>query len=218
MATIEPIISQYINPLIKGKVRKGCSPYLHELALVVLAWNDLHLELSRLFCVVAGISDMATGLRIWHSTDSDRAQRKLLREALRGNLQHLPRVKNKEEKFSTRAVNDIECILKKVDSMSGASNNAIHSPYLFAIEGEAITMQPFDFFMSPRAKELSGKDLLLEFRKQRETFSALSAFTQSVRLAFYLIPEPAWPMRPTLPTAKGVQLQNGPVNGKPKKR
>lgn len=207
MATIEPNVIRYINPLEKGKVRRGCSPYLHELALVVVAWNELHLELSQLFCVVAGISDMATGLRIWHSTDNDRAQRKLLREALRGDLQHIRRVKDKGEKFSERARNDIEYILTKVDSISGPRNNAIHSPYLFAIEGKAITMQSFDFFMSPRAKELSGKDLLLEFRRQRETSTALSAFSQNVRLALYLIPEPQWPRRPTLPPAGRVQLQ-----------
>ena len=157
MAMIKPTVTQYINPLERGKVRRGCSPYLHELGLVVVAWNELHLELSQLFCVVAGISDMATGLRIWHSTDNDRAQRKLLRESIRGDLQHIPRVKDKGGKFSERARNDIEYILKKVDSISGPRNSAIHSPYLFAIEGKAITMQSFDFFMSPRAKKLKGK-------------------------------------------------------------
>jgi len=216
MATIQPTVTRYINPLKRGKVRRGCSPYLHELALVVVAWNELHLELSQLFCVVAGISDMDTGLRIWHSTDNDRAQRKLLREALGGDLQHIPRVKDKGEKFSERARSDIEYILKNVDSISGSRNSAVHSPYLFAIEGKAITMQSFDFFMSPRAKELRGKDLLLEFRRQRETSTALSAFAQSVRLALYIIPEPQWPVRPTLPAVGGVQLQKHPAQRKRK--
>lgn len=152
---------------------------------------------------------MATGLRIWHSTDNDRAQRKLLKEANKGNFEHLPRVKEKGEEFAKRARNDIEYILASVDSISGPRNDAIHSPYLFALEGKAITMRSFDFFMSPRAKALSGKDLLLEFKRQRETSTALSAFAQRVRLALYLIPQPPWPKRPNLPTATGVRVQKG---------
>ena len=207
MATIEPNVTQYINPLEKGKVRRGCSQYLQELGLVVVAWNELHLELSQLFCVVDGISDMATGLQIWHLKNDDRKQRKLLREALRGDLQHLLRIKDKGGKYSELAKSDIKYILEKVDKISRSRNSVIHSPYLFAIEGKAITMQSFDFFMSPHAKKLSEKDLLLEFRRQRETYTALSAFAQNVRLALYLIPEPPWPQRPTLPAAGGVQLQ-----------
>jgi hypothetical protein len=216
MATIEPTITQYISPLEGGQVRDGCSPYLQELALVVIAWNELHVELSQLFCVVAGFPNMVTGLQIWHSTENDRAQRKLLRESLSGGLQHLRRVKEKGEKFSDGARKDIEFILNKVDSMSDARNNAIHSPYLFAIEGRAITMQPFDFFGSPRAKKLSGKDLLVEFRRQTETATVLSAFAQSVRLGLYLDPDPGWPRRPTLPAAGGVQPQKHPVGRKRK--
>lgn len=197
MTKIEPTIRQYVSPINKGRVRRGCSSYLHELALVVIAWNELHLELSQLFCVVAGIPDMAIGLRIWHSTDSDRAQRKLLREAIAGDLKYPRRVKEKGTTFSDRAKKDIKYILDEVDKMSGLRNNAIHSPYLFAIDGKTIKMESFDFFMSPRAKELSGKDLLVEFKWQRQTANALSGFAQRVRLALYLVPEPEWPSRPT---------------------
>jgi hypothetical protein len=216
MAKIKPTISQYISPLEGGQVRDGCSPYLQELALVVIAWNELHVELSQLFCVVAGFPNMTTGLQIWHSTENDRAQRKLLREALSGGLQHLRRVKAKGQRFSDIARNDIEFILNKVDSMSDARNNAIHSPYLFAIEGSEITMQSFDFFGSPRAKKLSGKDLLVEFRRQTETATMLSAFSQNLRLGLYLVPDPGWPERPTLPAAGRVQPQKHSVKRKSK--
>lgn len=216
MATIKPTISQYLSPLKEGQVRDGCSPYLQELALVVIAWNELHVELSQLFCVVAGFPNMRTGLQIWHSTENDRAQRKLLREALSGGLQHLRRVKENGGNFLDRARKDIEFILNKVDSMSDARNNAIHSPYLFAIDRGEITMQPFDFFGSPRAKKLSGKDLLLEFRRQTETATVLSTFSKSVRLGLYLDPDPGWPRRPTLPGTGGVQSQKHSVKRKGK--
>ena len=210
MATIEPTITQYISPLDEnGRVVPECSPYLHELALVVIAWNGLHLELSQLFCTVAGIQDMATGLRIWHSTDNDRAQRKLLREAIRGDLRHLPRVKAKGEAFAEKAKKDIDYILEKADEISGPRNDAIHSPYLFETNKNQITMRAFDFFMSPRAKAQSTKDLLAEFQKQRNTASALSAFSQGIRLALYLTPEPPWPIRPGSLSAGSARPQRG---------
>jgi len=209
MATIEPTVTEYVAPLDKhGKVLPGCSPYLHELALVVVAWNELHLELSQLFCTVAGMPDMGTGLRIWHSTDNDRAQRKLLREALHSDLQHLSRVKQKGKPFANNAKREIEFILQKADTISGPRNDAIHSPYLFKIDGNEITMCAFDFFMSPRAKALSGKDLLVEFQRQRSIANALSAYSQGIRLALYLVPEPPWPARPILSAANHTSPRN----------
>lgn len=208
MAAVKPTITEYISPLDKqGKVLPDCSLYLHELALVVLAWNELHMELSQLFCMVAGIPDMGTGLHIWHSTDSDRAQRKLLREALYGELQHLPRVKEKGKLFADKVIREIEFILNKVDTISGSRNDAIHSPYLFEIDGKGITMRAFDFFMSPRAKSLSGKDLLVEFQRQRNIARVLSTYSQEIRLSLYRIPEPPWPTRPVLQTAKKGDLK-----------
>ena len=209
MATVHASVTNYISPLDEsGNVVPGCSPYFQELALVVIAWNEFHLELSQLFCTVAGIQ-MTTGLRIWHSTDSDRAQRKLLQGTTLGDLQHLPRVKAKGEAFAKRTNDDINFILDRADTISGPRNDAIHSPYLFEINKDKITMRVFDFFMSPRAKALNGKDLLAEFQRQRRTASALSAFAQKIRLALYLTPEPSWPDRPTLPsTNKSASSKN----------
>lgn len=199
MANIEPIITAYISPLERGVVRDACAPYLQELALVIVAWNELHMELSQLFCTVAGFPNMLTGLNVWHSTENDRAQRKMLREALSSGLQHLPRIKEKGEKFLDCARKDIEFLLNKVDAISDDRNNAVHSPYMFSINRKDITMQSFDFFMSPRAKKLVGKDLLVEFRRQTEWAMSLSAFSQNLRLGLYLVPDPGWPQRPPRP-------------------
>ncbi|MBX3348975.1 MAG: hypothetical protein KF747_09525 [Nitrospira sp.] len=201
MATVVPTVIEYIHPLDKnGKVLPDCSPYLHELALLVVVWNELHMELSQLFCIAAGMPDMGTGLRIWHSTGNDRAQREFLREALHGDLQHLRRVKEKGKLFADKAKEEIKFILKTVDTISGPRNDAIHSSYLFKSDGKRITMCADDFFMSPRAKNLSGKDLLVEFQRQRSIATTLSIYSQGIRLALYLVPEPPWPARPKLPT------------------
>lgn len=208
MGTVKPIITEYVAPLDKhGKVLSSCSPYLHELALVVVAWNELHLELSQMFCVVTGMRDVVTGLRIWHSTDNDRAQRKLLREALHSDFQHLSRVKEKGRSFAEKAKREIEFILNEADKVSGPRNDAVHSPYLFELVGEEIKMCAFDFFMSPRAKALSGKDLIVEFQRQRGIANVLSSYSQGIRLSLCQIPEPPCPTRPTLPTTNKTSLR-----------
>lgn len=142
---VKPTIKTYVNPLRKGKVRGNCSPYLHELALVVIAWNDLHRELSQIFWIVTEISDGGVALRIWHSTPNDRAQRDMLREALKSGLNHLWRANEEEPAWAQRAKSDIEYILKKTDDISGPRNEALHSPFVFAQEGRTITMEALDF-------------------------------------------------------------------------
>lgn len=214
MAAIKPTITAYVSPLRNGKVQRGCSRYLHELALVVIAWNDLHLELSQLFWIVTGISDGGVALRIWHSTDNDRAQRKMLRETLDSGLMHLWRAKEEGPAWARRAESDIKYILDKTDRISGPRNDALHSPFVFAQEGQKITMEAFDFFKSPRAAALSGKNLLLEFRRHRESSAILSSFAQRVRLALYLKPQPSWPDRPSLPPAAPTSMHKGQSRGK----
>lgn len=197
---VKPTIKTYVSPLRKGKVRRDCSPYLHELALVVIAWNDLHRELSQLFWIVTGISDGGVALRIWHSTPNDRAQRDMLREALKGGLHDLWRAKEEEPAWAQRAKSDIEFVLRKTDEISGPRNEALHSPFIFAQDGRTITMEALDFFMSPRAAALRGKDLLLDFKWQRESAAIIASFSQRIRLALYLRPQPPWPDKPSLPS------------------
>jgi hypothetical protein len=53
-------------------------PYLMALGRVAHSWNHLQEALGGLFCTVAGLNE-AVGLPVWHSSASDRAQRKMLR-------------------------------------------------------------------------------------------------------------------------------------------
>jgi hypothetical protein len=198
MATVKPTITVYVSPLRRGKVRRDCSPYLHELALVVVAWNELHLELSRLFSAVTGIS-LGVALDIWHSIYSDRSQRAMLLNTVKSSgLTHLRRAKEKGPDWAKRAEDDITFIVQEADRIAGPRNSAIHSPFAFQLTGKKASMVPFTFFKSRRAKELVGRDLLQEFRWHRHSSERLASFAQHVRLALYLEPEPQWPKRPAL--------------------
>jgi hypothetical protein len=200
MAVIKPTITAYVSPLRKGKVRRDCSPYLQELALVVIAWNELHVELSQMFMTVSEISNGLVALRIWYSIENDRSQRNMLRVALESELVHLPRAKEKGLDWVKRAKDDILWIVNKTDGISALRNSAIHSPFLFVRQENKIAMQPDNFFFkSKKAELLAGKDLLREFRGQRQSYSALSSFAQRVRLALSLKPQPPWPDRSSVP-------------------
>jgi hypothetical protein len=80
---VESTVTAVISPLdAKGAVRKQLAPYLIELGLVVVSWNELHDELGQLFSIVRGGPSLGCALEIWHSEKSDWNQRKLIRSEL----------------------------------------------------------------------------------------------------------------------------------------
>jgi hypothetical protein len=62
------------------RLEQQFEPYAIELGKLVYAWNRLHEKLAGLFWTVTGFQNGAVASAIWHSTDSDRAQRKMLRQ------------------------------------------------------------------------------------------------------------------------------------------
>src|SRR6266852_3160814 len=58
-------------------------------------------------------------------------------------------------------------------------NNAVHSPYFYSPEGQEMKMVAADFFGHPRAKKLTGKGLLGEFRWYWKFAQILAAYAIS---------------------------------------
>jgi hypothetical protein len=206
MGEIAPTITAYVSALKGGKVRKEAKPYLHELSLVVTTWNDLHEELGRLFWTASGVSNGHIPLSIWYSTESDRAQRKMLRCILPYALHDLQRAKEKGNDWVKKAREEIKWILDKADWLAEQRNNAVHSPYLYSPEGQNLRMIAADFFGHPRAKKLTGKELLGEFRWYRKCAQVLAGYAQHVRLGLYVQPY-SWPQRPSLPLLQSAKGQ-----------
>ena len=95
-------------------------PYYDAVGKVVHAWNGLQEQLAILFCRVTNMSN-EMGLSIWHSMKSDRAQRQMLRAALRA-------VDEDWEAKYPRGRDDIAWLLSNADSIAEGRNNVIHAP------------------------------------------------------------------------------------------
>jgi hypothetical protein len=197
---VEPTVTTLISPLdAKGAVRKQLAPYLIELGLVVVSWNELHDELGQLYYLVKGGPSLGHALEIWHWEKSDRNQRQRIRSELPGALSDLLRVKQEGKEWIRRACEEIEWVLDRADSWADQRNNAIHSPLIGELEANKWKLtQPY-FFGHPRAKKLTGKELLSQFKWYWRTFRVLTAYTQHVRLALSIQPPISWPQRPSLP-------------------
>ena len=65
-------------------------PYAVELGFLASAWNQLHHNLSSLFTLLLRSKNESFAQAIWHGTDSDFAQRQMLRAIIEVDKNSLP--------------------------------------------------------------------------------------------------------------------------------
>jgi hypothetical protein len=87
---------------------------------VVYKWNNLHEELGRLFVAVRN-EDKAPLLTKWWSCETDKGQRKKLRDAVTN-------ARKVRWKALPKAVADLEWLLERVDELAEDRHNAVHAP------------------------------------------------------------------------------------------
>jgi hypothetical protein len=162
-------------------------PYAVQLGKLVFAWNRLHEKLSVLFWKVTGIqNDIA--IAVWYSTDSDRAQRQMLRKAAEVAFA-------KDDKKREGVV----WLLNQIDhALAGSRNDAIHAPLAFFTDVFGTELKP-SLSGSPRAKGLAGKDLMTEFKWYRECADVLANYTTNLYAALSAPQLRPWPDIPSLP-------------------
>src|ERR1019366_6955998 len=171
-----------------GLAQKRAS-YINELGELVYAWNALHENLCEVFCAVLSVP-FEVSTAIWHSIQSDRAQRNILRAA----------TENAELKPAA-ARKSILWLVDQTNKLADKRNDAIHSPYAFVLyiqDPPVAELLPFAAMGNPRSRNLASKELLAEFRWYRETATALGGYAIRVRSGL-LRPEEPWPDRPILP-------------------
>jgi hypothetical protein len=175
-------------------------PYIFALGQVAHAWNHLQETLASLFCVVAGINQ-TIGLAIWHSLQSDRAQREMLRAALA--------VRALDEDWSKKnpdAKASVSFILEEVNKLADRRNDAVHAPCSVGIHEGEFEVIPLSFWGNPRARKLKGKAILTEFSWYEACADSLRSYTHAVEAALDGGPWPDKPQMPTLelpPSRKG---------------
>lgn len=172
-------------------------PYALEIGKLALAWNRLQEHLALLFSTALGSGDtILLAYRVWHSSQSDRAQREMLRAAAEVTF-------DKEEPPWPRALQDTLWLLDKAQSLADQRNDALHSPFILGHSATAVSVRPASFLGHPRARKLQGKDVLAELKWYTQRARILGAFAYGMFYALKIAPmmhQPhAWPDRPQLP-------------------
>jgi hypothetical protein len=165
-------------------------PYEHAIGHVSVEWNRLQEHLGFVFArMFPALSTVPQA--VWHSTQGDRAQRQMLKAAVKAAAaEHL---------FGREhAVQDVLWLLEQSEKLADRRNDAVHSPFVLIASEQGTSFAPMDFSGNPRASKLVNKDLLIEFKWYADCARVLSDFAFAVQQALAL-PQQPWPNRPSLP-------------------
>jgi len=172
---------------------KAFRPYALALGEIALAWNDLHVSLSFVFCSILGVGNFNIGpfQAIWQKITNDRMQRNVL----------VAVAKEAEFALSSREqFEDIKWLCDQATNLEDFRNDALHSP-LWGIGPKNIA--PVTGLGHPRATKLYGKDLLAEFRLCRESITTLRNYAMQIDECLQTR-HGGWPKRPKMPRRPSV--------------
>jgi hypothetical protein len=177
--------------------------YTEALGKVAFAWNSLLERLAMLFAAVSGM-DAKYAFAVWSSIDSDRTQQGMLRAIIDSSEDsRWPR--------HPKAKKDLQWLIKAATDLGNDRNNAVHAPCKMMLLGEkSLEMQPFSASGHKRAKNLQGKDILVEFDWCTRWAYGLSHFTALAchALTFGTSPWPDRPQTPDRQSRKALQAQH----------
>jgi hypothetical protein len=178
--------------------------YVRATGQLLLAWNDLHEQLSILFVMGMGGGWVNRPLAVWHGPTGqtrDKAKRDMLRAAMRD-------MPDDEKAGRPKLVAEIEWILDAANKLEGFRDDAAHTPLRYLFRGVVPDMKtagtfPNTTFQNPRAIriEQKGKDMVAEFRYARERCIVLRDYTIAIEAA-WSNKRLSWPDRPDLPERK----------------
>jgi hypothetical protein len=186
-----------------SQVKREFRPYSNELGYMVVAWNQLHHNLSTLFNFLVKSEDEFVANALWFSTDNDFTQRKMLRAVIELDTQVLPQHRKPLDPVPRR---EILWILDQIDNkLRHKRNNAIHAPLMLVrgVYDDAVRswVEAFLSPQNPRASALRGKDLIEEFRDCTELAQVLARYASRIWHVLTTVPQQPWPDRPPLPEA-----------------
>jgi hypothetical protein len=139
--------------------------------------------------------DFPIAQAIWYSSDSDRMQINMLREAIDATP------KTRWEPRLPAAHKDLRWLAERAFNLADKRNNAVHAPCIvqFGKNGAVVVSDPFSGHA--RAKRLMGATLEDEFEYCIERAMHLEAFTRAAIICLR-DEHGAWPDRPLLPEKK----------------
>jgi hypothetical protein len=178
------------------ETREAIEAYCVAVGLVVYEWNDLHEKLAQLFALFCE-GDRREALPDWYAVRSDAKQREMLRCAMTETT-------SDRWKKSPRAPNDLKWLLDRADKLAIDRNNAIHAPCSLYLGGdgssEVMAAVRSANAGNPRAKNLEGKDLLIEFHWCAAYAVRLGQFAGMLAPTMASPDHYEWPARPKIPS------------------
>ncbi len=179
-----------------GDTREAIEAYCVAVGVVVYEWNDLHEKLARLFALVRG-GDTREALTAWYAGRSDTRQREMLRCAITETT-------SGRWKTSSRVPDDLKWLLDRADRLASDRNNAIHTPCSLYLRGdgssEVMAAVRSANAGNRHAKNLEGKNLLIEFHWCAAYAVRLGQFAGMLAPAMASPDHYEWPERPKIPS------------------
>lgn len=163
---------------------------------VAHSWNYLHEKLSSLYATICG-GNRKISLSVWHAVANERTQQLMFKAAV------LASPDNGWAARHLKAKQDLDWLYERVKNLADQRNNAIHAPCILGIDGSTPRMIPAPPILSEhvRAKNLRGKEILVEFDYIERWAEELSRFTQKAESAILSDTNP-WPDTPKKPVRR----------------
>jgi hypothetical protein len=187
------------------EARVAFEAYTNALGRATYAWNFLLERLAALFAVVVD-ADRAVTLAVWYAVNDDRTKISMLKAA----VDALPHTKWPAQPTSLA---DLAWLAERAKDLADARNNAVHGPttLLGTPDGHEMAAHPLSGHV--RAKNLRGKDLLVEFDWLERWAEELSRYTMSLISALHPSALYTWPDKPEKPARRRKSDLKGPRRG-----
>jgi hypothetical protein len=189
------------------EVQAAFAAYVGAVGKVAHAWNYLHETLGQLFVALIAAPNSNLSASVWYSPFSDRVQRDMLVAV----IEALPAYR--WDSLPKNARSDVLRMMHEITELGTKRDDAVHAPASLYVDHENIEMATSFISGHRRAKNLQGKNLLVEFDWCERYAENISRYFRWVIQAMVFAGTP-WPKRPQRPDRKLKKRLEGPERPK----
>jgi hypothetical protein len=168
-------------------------PHATALGQLIFTWNDLHEQLAIIYWTLSGYNDAA--IDEWSKPKVDVQKRKLIRKWINA-------LSPAHRAMAAQMYEDIIWLLEELDHLTDYRNDAAHAPLTFEPESFLTSLKDHTagvvsntVWKNQRAMNLARKNVLAEFRRQRDITMKLRDYALNIERALSDEHTP-WPKRP----------------------
>jgi hypothetical protein len=180
---------------IHEEVADLTAKHARQTGAAISAWNLLQDTLGRIFAEIVDPANQKLALAIWYSQESDRAQRKMLKAAVKARYGE-----------ASKIWSEIKYLCTEADTIAEHRNNVVHVGYSVDLDITLtkVGIKPRGLGVYRRADAMENKDVLLALEALEKSCKDLFQFAAMLTpMIFYPEQEHTWPDRPELPKGPG---------------